>query len=100
MPATPAMPKISPERTSKETSFRLVPKGGSPGAESEVTTKRASPFAAPDLSESALRLPPIISSAMDRADSSRGSQVATTLPPRRIVADWQRALISWSLWEM
>ena len=46
------------------------------------------------------RLPPIIISAIEREISSAGTHSPTTLPPRRIVAASQSALISCSLWLM
>ena len=46
------------------------------------------------------KLAPIIISAIEREVSRFGSQCATTLPPRRMVAVSQSATISCSLWEM
>ena len=47
-----------------------------------------------------LRSPPIIFSAIEREVSTLGSQVSTTLPPRKIVALSHNAFISLSLCEM
>ena len=76
--------------------FRLVPKADWGGSDSSETLSTTSPrvvfFAFAEFS-----VPPTIISASSRADFLRGSQVATFLPPRRIVAVSQSARISSSL---
>ena len=86
LPATPAMPKISPRRTSNEMSLSVVPNGPSAGRSRLRTTRRGAPPPSPARRESVRTSAPIISCAMLLAVSALGSQVATTLPPRRIVA--------------
>ncbi len=100
LPATPAMPKISPRRTSNETSLSVVPNGPAAGRSRFRAVSRGAPPLPPLRRESVLTSAPIISCAMLLAVSALGSQVATTLPPRRIVAASQSVLISSSLWLM
>ena len=100
LPATPATPKISPALTSSATSWSATP--------NSLGFGRLKPFAvslgwpkswAAGLAIS-LRFAPIIISAIEREVSRFGSQCATTLPPRRMVAVSHKATISCSLWEM
>ncbi len=97
LPATPAMPKISPARTVKLIASSPVPKASVPGSDSPSTTNLSAPNARPGAFCTSLRPAPIIFSAIEREVSSLGSQVATTLPARRIVAVSQSALISCEL---
>ena len=100
LPATPATPKISPALTSSATSCSATP--------NSLGFARLKPCAAsfgwPKLRVAGLaisfRLAPIIISAIEREVSRFGSQWATTLPPRRMVAVSQSATISCSLCEM
>ncbi len=67
--------------------------------ESPATSSATSPLGVACRS-GGVRTAPTISSAISRAERSRGVQVATTLPRRRIVASSQSARISSSLWLM
>ena len=81
-------------------SLSAMPKCPLPGIDSSVTTSFSAPSCRPAGFWMSLRLPPIIFSAIDRDVSTRGSQVSTSLPPRRIVAVSHSALISCSLCEI
>ena len=100
LPATPATPKISPLRTEKLMSSSEVPKWPAAGSERWLTTKAGSPKLCSLALTMSLRSPPIIFSAIEREVSTLGSQVSTTLPPRKIVALSHNAFISLSLCEM
>ena len=67
---------------------------------SRLTMNFSPPKSRPAGFSMSLRLPPIIFSAIEREVSTLGSQVSTSLPPRRIVAVSHSALISCSLCEM
>ena len=96
LPATPPIPRTSPDCTENEISFSVIPK-----AEGEVTDKPVTANASwPRLGAARFgtaRIAPTIISAMSRADVSRGTQSPTTLPPRRMVAASHNVRISSSL---
>ena len=82
-------------------SLSRVPCGSSGSSESLWTTSRGTDGA--DARTAAFTSPisaPTIMRASDAAVSWRGSQVATFLPPRRIVAVSQSRFTSSSLWLM
>ncbi len=81
-------------------SFKLVPNGPSAGKDRPRTARRAWPATVPARRAGVRSSAPIICCAMLRAVSALGSQVPTTLPPRRIVARSHKALISCNLWLM
>ena len=100
LPETPAIPTISPLRTSRWTSLRSVPKGSSEDSESPSSFSRISPPEAGSPCWQTGRSSPIIMRAMDWGVSWAGLQVPMTLPPRSTVAVWQSSWISSSLWLM
>ena len=74
LPATPAIPRISPARTEKRTSFSATSKSPAPFRLRPSTANFSAPGARPSRFEMSLRLPPIIISAIDREVSSAGTQ--------------------------
>ena len=86
LPATPATPKISPALTLSATSCSATPNSLGFGR----LRPSAASLGAPKLRLAglaiSLRFAPIIISAIEREVSRFGSQCATTLPPRRMVA--------------
>ena len=84
-PATPPMPSTSPACTAKLMFFSAVPNW--PGADMDrlLTSIATAPRSRPTRLGAAKAEPTIIS-AMARAEVSRGMQVPTVLPNRRIVA--------------
>ena len=99
-PATPAMPKTSPALTLSAMSCSATPNSLGFGTLKRSAESLGGPKARPAGLEISFRFAPIIISAIDRDVSRFGSQCATTLPPRRMVAVSQSATISCSLWEM
>ncbi len=93
------MPRISPFRTEKLTFFSAVPKGLGERTDKPDTSSATAPLALA-LRAGGVSVSPTIISARSRADFSRGVQVATTLPRRRIVAASHSARISSSLCEI
>ena len=79
--------------------LRLVPKADCGGSDRSETLSTTSPNVV-FWSFAEFSVPPTIISASSRADFSRGSQVATFLPPRRIVAVSHSVRISSSLCEI
>ena len=83
-----------------EMSLSATPKSPRLGRLSARAANFSAPNARPGPRAISFRLAPIISSAMLFEVSLRGSHSATNLPPRRIVAVSQSAMISCSLCEM
>ncbi|MNT49154.1 hypothetical protein D3C72_1859870 [compost metagenome] len=94
------MPKISPARTVKLTLSTGTSKWPVLAVDSRDTTSLGCPRLRPSPRTMSLRPAPIIFSAIDRLVSCLGSQVSTSLPPRRMVAVSHSALISCSLCEI
>ncbi len=100
LPATPATPKISPAFTLSATSLSATPNSLGFGRFKPCTESLDGPKLRLMGLAISFKLAPIIISAIEREVSRFGSQCATTLPPRRMVAVSQSATISCSLWEM
>lgn len=99
LPATPATPRISPARRSKEMSWRSTPNCFAAGSDRPRTVSRTSPGFSMSVAGGFSSCPIIISARLFDV-SSRGSQIAETLPCRRMVAAEQSDRISSSLCEM
>ena len=94
------MPRISPERTSSDTSRSAVPKGSGEASETRSSARRTSPGAAAERALARGGSRPIMSRARSAELAVAGSAVPATRPSRSTVARWQSARISSSLWLM
>jgi len=99
LPDTPAMPTISPCRTSSETPSRATLNRSKLGRWRSRTASASAPSFAGFFSSRGGSAPIIIRERL-AVVSWAGSQVPTTWPPRRTVHRWQSARISSSLWLM
>ena len=91
LPATPAMPRISPPRSMNDTARNAVPNGSSAGRLSPSATSTAAPGALCTRGGVAASARPIIISAMCDGDVVRGLHCATTRPARSTVASSHNA---------
>jgi len=99
LPDTPAMPTISPARTSKLISVNCMAKGWLFGRSSRRTLSMAAPGVRAARVTAAGSAPIIMRDRL-AADSCEGSHTPTFLPARTTVHVWHRARISSSLWLM
>ena len=100
LPDTPAMPTISPARTSSSMSLRSTPKGSALARDSPATCSRVSPPSAALAWRGTGSSSPIIIRAIEAGVSLAGTQRPVTRPARSTVAEWQSSRISSSLWLM
>ncbi len=100
LPATPAMPRISPPLTSTEMFRRCTPCGSSGSIDRSLIKSRGRVAVRPDAAFTSPMSAPTIMRASEAAVSSCGLQVATFLPPRKIVAVSHSRFTSSNLWLM
>ncbi|CDI88267.1 hypothetical protein BN889_00187 [Pseudomonas aeruginosa PA38182] len=100
LPATPAIPRISPLRTSRSRPVKDTPKGSGLRQCRSRTWRKGAPPVAFGYSAARPSASPTISRASSRSEHCAGTHCPATRPPRSTVARWQSARTSASLWLM